>query len=369
MSHSSYMCGSLGYPNEVAICVGVDAVIDVAKAWLDNLFLPSLSLNLSRSAHSLIVPPKVLTISEAQKTEPSSSQTPTIDTTVQHIEGADRSEQRKLRDIFALLSAIGIPGVSAAQVGLILTYGSKLFSSSRSTVHGPQETFRRDRARGDTVHQEATHESDSQFKLPAEGPAQGAIEFKDVSMAYRPCTLKIKSWLFPEGNLAIFRSPFKNKEGGKFFTFLMGKSEDFNSRNLLEKSGSFPFHFTVWENPGSENASAKSVAVVSAVITMIENPGMRSLPRPVSGFLEDLGLERSGLRQPTPLYDNVPALRGVPCGTHHWFTARVTQVPRPMSPCDWKIVSHKTKESNRVYGTRSAQLPSDTVHRYWHGSR
>ncbi|KAJ7799921.1 hypothetical protein B0H14DRAFT_2901689 [Mycena olivaceomarginata] len=60
---------------------GTDAVIDVAKAWLDYLFLP------------------MLAIARASRTEPTSSQTPTIDTTVQHIEGADRSEQAKLRDL------------------------------------------------------------------------------------------------------------------------------------------------------------------------------------------------------------------------------------------------------------------------------
>ncbi|KAJ6600191.1 hypothetical protein B0H10DRAFT_2441155 [Mycena sp. CBHHK59/15] len=62
---------------------GIDAVLDVAKAWLDNLFLP------------------MLTIARSPRTEPASSQTPTIDTTVQHIEGTDRSEQGKLRDTIA----------------------------------------------------------------------------------------------------------------------------------------------------------------------------------------------------------------------------------------------------------------------------
>jgi len=39
----------------------------------------------------------VLAISKAKKTEPSSSQTPTIDATAQHIEAASQSEQRNLR--------------------------------------------------------------------------------------------------------------------------------------------------------------------------------------------------------------------------------------------------------------------------------
>ncbi|KAJ6621954.1 hypothetical protein B0H10DRAFT_2214770 [Mycena sp. CBHHK59/15] len=62
---------------------GPEAVVDVAKAWLDNLFLP------------------MLTIARSPRAEPASSQTPTIDTTVQRIEGADRSEQSKLRDTVA----------------------------------------------------------------------------------------------------------------------------------------------------------------------------------------------------------------------------------------------------------------------------
>ncbi|KAJ7670527.1 hypothetical protein B0H17DRAFT_1141756 [Mycena rosella] len=48
---------------------GIDAVVYVAKAWL--------------------------------KTEPTSSQTPTLDATVQEIEGADKSDQSKLRDMIA----------------------------------------------------------------------------------------------------------------------------------------------------------------------------------------------------------------------------------------------------------------------------
>ncbi|CAK5279108.1 unnamed protein product [Mycena citricolor] len=60
---------------------GTEAVIDIARAWMDYLFLPMLS------------------IARAVRTEPTSSQTPTIDTTVQHIEGADRLEQTRLRDL------------------------------------------------------------------------------------------------------------------------------------------------------------------------------------------------------------------------------------------------------------------------------
>ncbi|KAF8464939.1 hypothetical protein DFH94DRAFT_784376 [Russula ochroleuca] len=76
----------------VAICLhiahgkGEDGVVNAAKAWLDNLFLP------------------MLAISKAIRTNPASSQTPDIDTTMQHIESASRAgqrsaaEQRALRD-------------------------------------------------------------------------------------------------------------------------------------------------------------------------------------------------------------------------------------------------------------------------------
>ncbi|KAH9033502.1 hypothetical protein EDB85DRAFT_1951170, partial [Lactarius pseudohatsudake] len=70
----------------VAICLhiahqkGEDGVVNAAKAWLDNLLLPS-----------------PLAISKAMKTEPASSQTPTIDVTMQHIESASRKDQRRLR--------------------------------------------------------------------------------------------------------------------------------------------------------------------------------------------------------------------------------------------------------------------------------
>ncbi|KAH9168292.1 hypothetical protein EDB89DRAFT_2074118 [Lactarius sanguifluus] len=74
----------------VAVCLhiahqkGEDGVVNAAKAWLDNLLLP------------------MLAISKAVKTEPASSQTPTIDTTVQYIESASRRDQPTLRSKVAL---------------------------------------------------------------------------------------------------------------------------------------------------------------------------------------------------------------------------------------------------------------------------
>ncbi|KAN0132173.1 hypothetical protein V8E53_009939 [Lactarius tabidus] len=74
----------------VAICLhiahqkGEDGVVNAAKAWLDNLLLP------------------MLAISRRKKTQPASSQTPTIDTTMEHIESATRDDQSNLRNAVAL---------------------------------------------------------------------------------------------------------------------------------------------------------------------------------------------------------------------------------------------------------------------------
>ena len=53
----------------------------------------------------------VLAISTANKTEPTSSQTPTIDTTMEHIDSASRKGQRFLRAMVSIVlpsSRIGI---------------------------------------------------------------------------------------------------------------------------------------------------------------------------------------------------------------------------------------------------------------------
>ncbi|KAH9026718.1 hypothetical protein EDB83DRAFT_1926692 [Lactarius deliciosus] len=55
-----------------------DGVVNAAKSWMDNLLLP------------------MLAISKAIKTEPASSQTPSIDTTVQHIECASPTLRAKV---------------------------------------------------------------------------------------------------------------------------------------------------------------------------------------------------------------------------------------------------------------------------------
>ncbi|KAJ7120034.1 ABC protein [Mycena epipterygia] len=96
--------------------------------------------------------------------------------------------------LLGILSAVGIPGISAAQIGLILTYGislTQLFAVTTrlsAEVENYMNSVERvvHYARGDAVPEEAAHESDPQFKPPAEWPAHGAIEFKNVTMAYRP---------------------------------------------------------------------------------------------------------------------------------------------------------------------------------------
>lgn len=45
----------------------------------------------------------VLAISKANKTEPASSQTPTLDTTMEHIESASRKDQRLLKTLVRIV--------------------------------------------------------------------------------------------------------------------------------------------------------------------------------------------------------------------------------------------------------------------------
>ncbi|KAJ7097441.1 ABC protein [Mycena epipterygia] len=96
--------------------------------------------------------------------------------------------------LIGIFSAVGIPGVSAAQIGLILTYAmslTQMFAVSTrlsAEVENYMNSVERvvHYARGDAVPKEAAHESDPQRKPAVEWPAHGAIEFKDVTMAYRP---------------------------------------------------------------------------------------------------------------------------------------------------------------------------------------
>ncbi|KAJ7204160.1 ABC protein [Mycena pura] len=96
--------------------------------------------------------------------------------------------------LVGILAAVGVSGISAAQVGLILTYTTSLTQmfavSTRLSAEVENYMNSVERvvhfARGDVVPKEAAHESDPQHKPAQEWPARGAIEFKDVTMAYRP---------------------------------------------------------------------------------------------------------------------------------------------------------------------------------------
>jgi hypothetical protein len=83
---------------------GEDEVVNAAKAWLDNLFLPSsfVYLYFSLRLPAPVYQPdgSVLVISKAIKTEPAIGQAPTLETTLQHIESASRADQRGLRNFF-----------------------------------------------------------------------------------------------------------------------------------------------------------------------------------------------------------------------------------------------------------------------------
>ncbi|KAJ7852235.1 ABC protein [Mycena leptocephala] len=96
--------------------------------------------------------------------------------------------------VVAIFAAVGLNGVNPAEIGLILTYTTTLTQmfavSTRLSAEVENYMNSVERvvhyARGDVVPQEAAHESTPQNKPAADWPAHGAIEFKDVTMAYRP---------------------------------------------------------------------------------------------------------------------------------------------------------------------------------------
>ncbi|KAJ7057792.1 ABC protein [Mycena amicta] len=96
--------------------------------------------------------------------------------------------------LIGILVAVGLNGVSAAEVGLVLTYTTSLTQmfavSTRLSAEVENYMNSVERvvhyARGDVVPKEAPHESDPQHKPATEWPSHGTIEFKNVSMAYRP---------------------------------------------------------------------------------------------------------------------------------------------------------------------------------------
>ncbi|EMD34176.1 CsMn25 [Gelatoporia subvermispora B] len=102
--------------------------------------------------------------------------------------------------IVAMLAVTDVSGVSAASIGLVLTYSTSLtqlcsvVTRQSAEVENYMSSVERvvQYSRGDQVEQEAAQEIED-HKPPAEWPDQGAIEFKDVVMRYRrglPVVLK-----------------------------------------------------------------------------------------------------------------------------------------------------------------------------------
>ncbi|KAJ7224976.1 ABC protein [Mycena haematopus] len=96
--------------------------------------------------------------------------------------------------LVGVFAAIGVSGISPGQIGLILTYTTSLTQMFAVTTRMSAEVENYMNsverlvhyARGDVVPSEAAHESTPENKPAADWPAHGAIEFKNVTMAYRP---------------------------------------------------------------------------------------------------------------------------------------------------------------------------------------
>ncbi|KAJ7064091.1 ABC protein [Mycena amicta] len=96
--------------------------------------------------------------------------------------------------LVGIFVAVGINGVNAAEVGLILTYTTMLTQTfamatrQSAEVENYMNSVERvvHYARGDIIPREAAHESTPSEKPPPSWPARGQIEFTDVSMSYRP---------------------------------------------------------------------------------------------------------------------------------------------------------------------------------------
>ncbi|KAF7295535.1 ABC protein [Mycena indigotica] len=96
--------------------------------------------------------------------------------------------------LVGIFVAVGINGVNAAEVGLILTYTTSLTQTfamatrQSAEVENYMNSVERvvHYARGDIIPREAPHESTTSTKLPSSWPDRGEIEFNDVTMSYRP---------------------------------------------------------------------------------------------------------------------------------------------------------------------------------------
>jgi len=92
-----------------------------------------------------------------------------------------------------LFVALGVSGTSAAQVGLVLTYTTSLTQScgmmTRQTTEVENYLNSVERvaqySQKDFLDQEASHEIEEN-KPSVDWPVKGAINFKDLTMRYRP---------------------------------------------------------------------------------------------------------------------------------------------------------------------------------------
>ncbi|KAJ7477714.1 ABC protein [Mycena latifolia] len=96
--------------------------------------------------------------------------------------------------LVGIFAAVGVSGITAGEIGLILTYTTTLAAmfSVTTRMSAEVENYMNSvervihYARSDVVPREAPHESTPENKPAADWPAHGAIEFKGVTMAYRP---------------------------------------------------------------------------------------------------------------------------------------------------------------------------------------
>ncbi|KIK99142.1 hypothetical protein PAXRUDRAFT_132675 [Paxillus rubicundulus Ve08.2h10] len=95
--------------------------------------------------------------------------------------------------LVAMFAVTDVSGINAAQIGLVLTYTTSfcqscaLVTKQSADVENNMNSVERivQYTQEDLVPQEAPHEIESR-KPDVEWPSQGAIEFKDVKMSYRP---------------------------------------------------------------------------------------------------------------------------------------------------------------------------------------
>ncbi|TCD60600.1 hypothetical protein EIP91_009818 [Steccherinum ochraceum] len=95
--------------------------------------------------------------------------------------------------VVAMLAVMGVSGISAAQIGLVLTYTTSLtqqcgmLTRQSAEVENYMQSVETlvQYSRGDQTEQEAPHEIPEHRPAP-EWPAKGAIDFQNVVMRYRP---------------------------------------------------------------------------------------------------------------------------------------------------------------------------------------